>query len=319
MFHFQLKILPLSTLTKGHVKMKSQKYIWLTDVLKRYGKMTFKEIQEKWLNSSLSEGQPLSRSTFNRHREAIYRDFGIEIKCDRSTMGYYLENDPNSTKDIMGNWLMGTLSIGNVLNDARNLHYRIYLEEMHQDKEMLQSVITAMGENHRLEIEYQSYTDQISTTREIQPYAIRLFNKRWYLLAKNKDKEFRLFSFDRIRSIKELKKKFTMDSNFNVQSFFYGAYGVFVDKDRQPVRVKLRAYGTEQFYLRDLPIHSSQEMTDKCDEYADFEGYVRLTDDFVSYLMSRSRKLEVLAPAELREMVTAALQKGMDRYKDNNQ
>ena len=50
---------------------KFREYIWLVETIYRARRITFAEIQEKWLDSDLSEGVELSRSTFNRHKDAI--------------------------------------------------------------------------------------------------------------------------------------------------------------------------------------------------------------------------------------------------------
>ena len=47
-----------------------QQYIWLVNIIKRYRKITFEEINHHWLNTDMSEGMPLARSTFNRHKDA---------------------------------------------------------------------------------------------------------------------------------------------------------------------------------------------------------------------------------------------------------
>ena len=66
---------------------KFKEYIWLVETIRKARRITFAEIQEKWLRSDLSEGVELARSTFNRHRDAILDMFGIYIDCDRQN-GY---------------------------------------------------------------------------------------------------------------------------------------------------------------------------------------------------------------------------------------
>ena len=40
------------------------KYIWLVDTIYRAGKITFEEINERWLRSRLSEGEDIPLRTF---------------------------------------------------------------------------------------------------------------------------------------------------------------------------------------------------------------------------------------------------------------
>ena len=48
-----------------------KEYIWLVNTIDRAKRITFAEINERWLRTEMSEGIPLSRTTFNRHKDAI--------------------------------------------------------------------------------------------------------------------------------------------------------------------------------------------------------------------------------------------------------
>lgn len=85
---------------------KFKEYIWLVETIHKARKITFAEIQEKWLRSDLSEGVELARSTFNRHKDAIQDMFGIYIECDRQHgYQYYIGNDEELENDSVQNWL----------------------------------------------------------------------------------------------------------------------------------------------------------------------------------------------------------------------
>ena len=60
-----------------------KEYIWLVNTIHRAGRISFAELNEKWQRTEMSEGIPLSRTTFNRHKDAIEEIFGIYIDCDR--------------------------------------------------------------------------------------------------------------------------------------------------------------------------------------------------------------------------------------------
>lgn len=57
-----------------------QKYIWLIDTIRRAGKISLEEISSRWeRDKDLSDYKPLSRTTFNRWKDAIFSQFGIII------------------------------------------------------------------------------------------------------------------------------------------------------------------------------------------------------------------------------------------------
>ena len=96
-----------------------KEYIWLIDLLKTYGGITFEEINEKWVQTEMSGGVEMARSTFNRHKDAIEDIFGIYIECDRSNgYVYYIGNAKVLDDDTIQTWMLSTLSISNKIGRA---------------------------------------------------------------------------------------------------------------------------------------------------------------------------------------------------------
>ena len=60
-------------------------YIWIINTLRAYRQLTFEELNKKWQDGKVADGNPLQRSSFNRHRDAILDMFGIIIDCDKKT------------------------------------------------------------------------------------------------------------------------------------------------------------------------------------------------------------------------------------------
>lgn len=48
-----------------------KEYIWLIETINQAGRITFAEINEKWRKREDGGGLDFSRTTFNRHRDAI--------------------------------------------------------------------------------------------------------------------------------------------------------------------------------------------------------------------------------------------------------
>lgn len=68
-------------------QVKFKEYIWLVNTINKARAISFADIQKKWLETDMSEGIELARSTFNRHKDAIEDIFGIYIECNRKN-GY---------------------------------------------------------------------------------------------------------------------------------------------------------------------------------------------------------------------------------------
>ena len=129
-------------------------YIWLIETIHRQGPLSLEEIETLWLKSSLSEGQYMARTSFNRHREEIEDLFGIKIVCDRSRgWKYRIENADVMDKPSVGNWMANTISLNNLIAENRSVSDRILLENIPSEGVNLQRVIEAMKTSKMIEFD----------------------------------------------------------------------------------------------------------------------------------------------------------------------
>ena len=292
---------------------KFKEYIWLVETIHRAKRITFSEIQEKWLRSSLNEGVELARSTFNRHKDAIEDMFGIYIECDKKNgYKYYIGNDEVLENDSVQNWLLSTLSVNNVISESLSLQNRILLQSVPVENDYLEIVIEAMKKSVRIAVDYRKYSANRSNHLNFEPYCLKLFKQRWYILGhfhrdateeKPESDYFGVFSFDRILNIELTDTKFRIDPEFDAQEYFDECYGVLVGDDTMLERIVIRAYGYERFYLRDLPLHKSQHELGQGENYTDFELYMRPTIDFSGHLLSFGNQIKVLSPQWLADEI----------------
>lgn len=293
-----------------------REYIWLVNTIYKAKGITFAEINERWLNTEMSGGIAFSRTTFHRHRIAIEDIFGLYIDCDKKNGNkYYIGNDRVLREDSVQNWMISTLSVGNMLGESQSIHDRILLENVPSGNERLQQVIKAMKEGLRVLISYRRYATSKMNSFTLEPYCVKLFRQRWYVLGRLSNGYLATFSFDRIKEVTLTVEKFKMPDGFDAAEYFQESFGIVVD-DKAPVeRVVLRAYGYEPYYLRDLPLHSSQREISTTDEYSDFELRLKLTPDFKSKLLSRGEWIQVLKPQSLADDLVEWHQKAVERYK----
>lgn len=286
-----------------------QEYIWLVNTIHRYGKLTLEEINRRWMETEMSEGIPIARSTFNRHRDAILDMFGIIIECDKKDgFRYYIDNEEVLEEETIQNWMLSTLSVNSMLSDSRCVHDRIILESIPSDGENLHKIIDAMKSGMRVKIEYKRYGAEASKSEMVlDPYFVKLFNKRWYVVAKfpEPDADFFTLALDRILSLDVTNEKFDFKKGFEASSWFRDSYGIFRDLDVPVRRVVIRAFGKEAFYLRDLPFHASQKAIAVTDDYTDFELTLRPTADFYSPLLARGAAIKVLEPESVANDIKA--------------
>lgn len=294
------------------------KYIWILNTLLKE-ELSFKEIETRWKNSYLCEGG-LSIRTFHECREGIKDMFGLDIACDRSKGNvYYVKNPEILDKQKTGKWLLQKYSIPQDFVTYNSMRDRILLEEIPRGTTFLNAIIEAMQKNVELQVDYQRYEGEKEEHLQefhIQPYALKVFNRRWYLLGYIKEKnDLRIIALDRILDIKELSNIFELPEDFDARKCFANVVGIYVNKDLPVTKVKIRAYGIQAEYLRSTPLHNSQsEGRSKHGEFAEFTYGLCITPEFVSQLLSMGERVEVLEPEELKEEMMMRINRMLKYY-----
>jgi len=72
-----------------------KRYVWLIDLIGRYGHISKREIDDYWRSSSLNDQKEMHipERTFHNHRQAILDTFGIEITLSPLFGGHSKQRD----------------------------------------------------------------------------------------------------------------------------------------------------------------------------------------------------------------------------------
>lgn len=297
----------------------SYKQIWVTKILYQAGErgLSFQEINQKWLKTDFSGGEPISRQSFDRWKGQILDLLGVIIDCRRKGgYRYYISNPEALQRGHLNRWLLDTYSTLNTLSQNIALKDRILTEEIPSSRYFLQDILEAMQESRIIKITYKNFHYRNSYTFPVAPYCIKMFQKRWYMLALSiKDNILRIYSLDRITDLEFTDQDFSLPDGFYAQSYFSSYFGV-VHNEKVPVqRIVIRADKNHQHYLRTLPLHDSQKEIFTCEEYADFELHLRPTYDFCMELLRPGGMIRVLEPESLRQRMKTLAQEILDEYK----
>ena len=294
-----------------------RQYIWLVNTVLQSRRISFERIQQLWIEDDLNGLRPLSRTTFYRLRQAIEDMFGIIIKCDNDHNYQYYVSNPETLRDnSTQNWMLQTLTVNNVLIDSLSIKDRLVLEEIPEGMAYLQTIIKAIKNNHTLTVGYHKFDELEGYTTSIEPYCLKVFRQRWYLLGNNlsNKKGLQIYALDRITHLEETHKTFKIDQRFNASEFFKNFFGVFIGNDTAPIRIVLRAYGKMIPLLRTLPKHHSQKEIATEKDHSDFEYYLTPTFDFKQEILKEGSDLEVLEPASFRDEIKTSLTNSLNRY-----
>ena len=301
------------------------KYIWLLNTLLTSRPLTFDEVNMLWEDCPANDG-PIPLRTFHEYRKGIKEMFGVDIECDRSKNVYYVKNPEVLDNNKLAKWLLRKYSIPQDFATFNGMKDRILLEEIPMGRAFLDTVMEAMRTNAELRIDYQRYQDEQREehlrTFTMQPYALKVYNRRWYLLGFLKeDNDIRTIALDRVIDMEALPNKYEMPADFDARKHFANVVGIYVDKDLPVEKVRIRAYSAQADYLRSVPLHGSQsEGRSKHGEYAEFTYRLCITPDLVTQLLAMGDKVEVLEPKGLIDNIKNVLQLTIKNYgeKENN-
>ena len=294
-------------------------YIWIINTL-RVHKLTLEELNQKWKDDALANGNPLPRSSFNRHRDAILDMFGIIIDCEPLTHKYYVSNQEVLSDGGIEHWLFSTLAVHGVLDNSAAVKERLVLENAPSGEQYLDAIIRSVKTNHRLRIGYKKFEAE-GYEKVVCPYALKLFRQRWYLLARltncepgtSEAQQMRIYALDRMTMAEQTDETFEMPADFSAQAYFSEYFGVLTN-DTPLAHVVVRAHKWMPDYLRTLPLHHSQREIACTEHYADFSLDIRPTADFLGQLLSHGNGIEVLEPLELREKMRQMITENLKRY-----
>jgi len=299
------------------------KYVWVIETIYRRRKISFKELNERWLrDTDISRGVDIPKRTFDNWRYVIWDMFGISIVNEnRGEYRYYIENEEDISKNGLRSWLYNTFCVSNALANSQNIKDRIILEYVPSGQDYLQPIIESMKENRVLNITYHSYWKDEENNFDVQPYCVKLFRQRWYLVARSTYSYYyeqgpRIYSLDRIKSLHTTEETFEMPKDWNAEEYFDGCFGIIADQRLEPQPVKLKVSASQANYIRDLKMHETQEEVERNEEYSIFTYYLRPSFDFQQELLWNGADMEVLEPLWLRTEIADKIKRMWDKYKE---
>ena len=166
------------------------------------------------------------------------------------------------------------------------------------------------------------------TTRIIEPYQMRQYNLRWYLVGREASKQPRLqmvvVPIDRIielsvesieeRDSRELSEgKYKRPTDAELDAYFKDVVGVSRNPESKPESVKVKAWGLTAHYIETKPIHPSQDVTEegvmthpitgKETGYKVFEWNVIPNEPLIQALLVYANECEIIEPKTLRNKI----------------
>jgi len=276
------------------------RYIWLVDLICRKNGITRDEINRQWRHAALNidKESEIPERTFHRHKEAIKELFDIDIVCDRhGNKAYHIANRDGLKQDGLKEWLLNMVAINNIMAESQDLKDRILLESIPSGQQFLTPIIGAMRDGNVISISYQSFHMDTPKPHEVEPYCLKIYKQRWYLLGRRVEiNAMRTFALDRIKSIDIVGKTFSMPESFDAKKYFEDSIGIIVDDNCAAQTVVIEVHNGQQDYIRSLPLHPTQTEIETRADGAKFSLFVQPNYDLVQELLRYGEDVSVIWP-----------------------
>ena len=183
-----------------------------------------------------------------------------------------------------------------------------------QGSHNMYGIIHAIRNKLSISFSYERYYEQTSTNRVVEPYALKEFELRWYVVGFEEGKDTLItFALDRISELYITSNRFKRNKTVDVEEKFKHFYGIMTE-DKEPCVVKLSFTPEQGKYVQSLPLHHSQRTIKNNKEELLIELLLFPTYDFKMHLLSLGNNVKVIKPKSLANEIKKMHQMAMERY-----
>ena len=261
---------------------------------------TFNEISEYLsLESELQEYNfNVSKRTFKRDIEDISSLYNIDIVYDFSRNMYCIDFDEQPD---VNERIFEAFDTFNALNISDRLSDYIHFEKRRpQGTENLYGLLHAIKNKVQISFTYLKFWEDNISLRVAEPYALKEFRNRWYVLANDlKDNRVKSFALDRLSDLGITNKKFQLPNNFNLNEHFKFSFGIISPNGHEPQEVILSFDPVQGKYIKTLPLHESQVILKDNEQELLIKLSLYITHDFFMEVLSFGENVKVIQPESL--------------------
>lgn len=180
--------------------------------------------------------------------------------------------------------------------------------------EWLGPLLEAIREQTEVRIGYRKFQNNELNTYHLQPYLLKEYDNRWYLIGRNMQRgTIATFGLERIEHLERSKSKFTADAHFNAGQFFRHSIGITENTSKpQKVQVAFDAYSGR--YIISQPIHFTQRVVKESDNEIILEWDILLTEEFYAFILKHGDKARIISPSTLATEIRERLQRALNLY-----
>lgn len=253
--------------------------------------------------------------TFQRDKKEIRELFGKDIQYDRKTKSYFIsDEDKSATTDRM----LEAFETFNALNLSNDLAHLIHFEKRRpQGTHHFHGLLHCIKNHFVVGFPYHKYEEDIIVKREVEPYALKEFKGRWYLIAKDqKDKYVKTFGLDRIQELNITKKRFVPPENFDANDLYKDYFGIVNTSTDRAEEIILSFDSHNGKYIKSFPLHESQQIILDDQKETRIRVFLHTTSDFEMELLAQGDRVKIVSPNSLKKRMREIYENALAKNKD---
>ncbi len=268
----------------------------------------FLQMQDDTLNIGFS------KRTLQRDLKEIRNVFGIDIEYSKTNKGYYISQ--SETENMNFQRMIEAFDMFNSLNLAQDLTPFIHLEKRRpQGTENLYGLLHAIKNKLKIKFTYQKFWEEELSQRLVEPYALKEFKNRWYILAKDsKDNNIKSFALDRLTNLEITTQHYQYPDNYSIEQNYRYCFGIISPNGSDPQDIILSFDPFQGKYIKTLPLHETQEVLVDNDQETRIKLKLCLTHDLFMELLSFGDNMKVIEPKKLSDEIKEAHKKAYKQY-----
>ncbi|MCM1141970.1 MAG: transcriptional regulator [Muribaculum sp.] len=257
----------------------------------------------------------ISVRTLQRDFKDIEEMFEVKIKNKRGYGYYIVETYDNPTCDYE-QLLLNFDLLTSVSNDNEVSGYLLPEHHRPRGSENMPLLIDAIKNSQEVRFEYVLVRqDDKIISKQVKPHFLKESLGLWYLVALEEKNRLKCYGIDRIVNLTLTENIFKRDDTIDASGLFKDSYGIWDDPAIPVEDIELSYSPLDGKFLKAMPLHHSQEILVDNEQEFRIRVRLRVTNDFVIALLSRSNSLTVIKPVSLQERIVDVYKRALERNK----
>ncbi|MCH7534931.1 MAG: WYL domain-containing protein [Bacteroidetes bacterium] len=200
--------------------------------------------------------------------------------------------------------------------DDKKLHKFLQFESVPYYKgwDYVAVLLNAAQKRLTVEFSYNKFNSDETTHHTVDPYFIKEYRNRWYLIGYSHAKDYFLtFGLGRIEDLQITTKRYTINSYFDPDKFFRHSYGITTHEGK--VEKVVLSFSKELApYIRTMNIHDTQKIVKDTDKEYRISINILISRELIAEILGWGKGVKVISPGSLVEGIKAELESCLKEY-----